>query len=111
MFVSRLDRPWARTPFALQGFYIRDLEEIHQLQKYCRYVYVDVHKTVGSAGATLRRLLGGSCGRQDRAASRVLSPVALWLLRTGPTHRRNRPGARPAVRENCTGKFCRVWGK
>ncbi|WP_444902346.1 HD-GYP domain-containing protein [Microbulbifer sp. SSSA007] len=60
MFVSRLDRPWTRTPFALQGFYIRDLEEIRQLQKCCRFVYVDVHKTVGSAGATLRRLVGGS---------------------------------------------------
>ncbi|WP_323845869.1 HD-GYP domain-containing protein [Microbulbifer magnicolonia] len=56
MFVSRLDRPWTRTPFALQGFYIRDLEEIRQLQKYCRYVYVDIVKTVGDAGVKLRRL-------------------------------------------------------
>ncbi|SHF79131.1 HD domain-containing protein [Microbulbifer donghaiensis] len=56
MFVSRLDRPWTRTPFALQGFYIRDLEEIRQLQKYCRYVYVDVVKSVGDAGVKLRSL-------------------------------------------------------
>lgn len=56
MFVSGLDRPWTRTPFALQGFYIRDLEEIRQLQKYCRYVYVDVVKTVGDAGLKLRRM-------------------------------------------------------
>ncbi|WP_346838517.1 DUF3391 domain-containing protein [Microbulbifer sp. SAOS-129_SWC] len=56
MFVSRLDRPWTRTPFALQGFYIRDLEEIRQLQKYCRFVYVDVVKTVGDAGVQLRRI-------------------------------------------------------
>lgn len=56
MFVSRLDRPWTRTPFALQGFYIRDLEEIRQLQKYCRYVYVDVTKTVGDVGVKLRKL-------------------------------------------------------
>lgn len=56
MFVSRLDRPWTRTPFALQGFYIRDLEEIRQLQKYCRYVYVDVVKTVGDVGVKLRRM-------------------------------------------------------
>ncbi|MCO1332965.1 DUF3391 domain-containing protein [Microbulbifer sp. OS29] len=60
MFVSRLDKPWTRTPFALQGFYIRDLEEIRQLQKYCRFVYVDIHKTVGSAGVTLRRLMNAS---------------------------------------------------
>ncbi|WP_231758752.1 HD-GYP domain-containing protein [Microbulbifer elongatus] len=56
MFVSRLDRPWTRTPFALQGFYIRDLEEIRQLQKFCRYVYVDVVKTVGDVGVKLRRI-------------------------------------------------------
>ncbi|MFV8783919.1 HD-GYP domain-containing protein [Microbulbifer sp. SA54] len=56
MFVSRLDRPWTRTPFALQGFYIRDLEEIRQLQKYCRYVYVDVVKSVGDVGVRLRKI-------------------------------------------------------
>ncbi|HEY8570161.1 HD-GYP domain-containing protein [Microbulbifer sp.] len=56
MFVSRLDRPWTRTPFALQGFYIRDLEEIRQLQKYCRYVYVDVVKSVGEVGVKLRKI-------------------------------------------------------
>ncbi|WP_348983719.1 DUF3391 domain-containing protein [Microbulbifer sp. CAU 1566] len=56
MFVSRLDRPWTRTPFALQGFYIRDLEEIRQLQKYCRFVYVDVVKTVGDVGVKLRKI-------------------------------------------------------
>ncbi|WP_066959403.1 HD-GYP domain-containing protein [Microbulbifer sp. Q7] len=56
MFVSRLDRPWTRTPFALQGFYIRDLDEIRQLQKYCRYVYVDVVKTVGDVGVKLRKI-------------------------------------------------------
>ncbi|MFA0810304.1 HD-GYP domain-containing protein [Microbulbifer epialgicus] len=77
MFVSRLDKPWTQTPFALQGFYIRDLEEIRQLQKYCRFVYVDVHKTVGSAGATLRRLVGGSgagAAGQGRNAPRVTIP-------------------------------------
>lgn len=67
MFVSRLDRPWTRTPFALQGFYIRDLEEVRQLQKYCRYVYVDVVKTVGDAGLKLRRMT--RAGTRDSAAA------------------------------------------
>ena len=31
MFISRLDRPWTQTPFPIQGFYIRDAEEIKQL--------------------------------------------------------------------------------
>ncbi|WP_237059177.1 HD-GYP domain-containing protein [Microbulbifer sediminum] len=71
MFVSRLDRPWTHTPFALQGFYIRDLEEVRQLQKYCRYVYVDITKTVGDVGANLRRLkrLNAGEGREPAALS------------------------------------------
>ncbi|MFI2811963.1 HD-GYP domain-containing protein [Microbulbifer sp. JSM ZJ756] len=71
MFVSRLDRPWTHTPFALQGFYIRDLEEVRQLQKYCRYVYVDITKTVGDVGASLRRLsrLNAGGDREPVAAS------------------------------------------
>lgn len=44
MFVSKLDRPWTQTPFPLQGFYIRDLDEIKSLKVHCNYVYIDVIK-------------------------------------------------------------------
>lgn len=44
MYVSRLDRPWLETPFKLQGFLLRDDSEIDELQKYCKYVYVDIEK-------------------------------------------------------------------
>ncbi len=40
MFVCGLDRDWLETPFALQGFYVRTREDIEQVRKYCRYVYV-----------------------------------------------------------------------
>ncbi|WP_226665483.1 HD-GYP domain-containing protein [Microbulbifer aggregans] len=69
MFVSRLDRPWTRTPFALQGFYIRDLEEIRQLQKYCRYVYVDVVKSVGDVGVRLRKITRAATVQQTKAGN------------------------------------------
>lgn len=42
MFISRLDKPWLATDFELQGFYIKDNEDIVRLRKYCNYVYVDV---------------------------------------------------------------------
>lgn len=80
MFVSKLDRPWTRTPFALQGFYIRDLEEIRQLQKYCRYVYVDIHKTVGDVGINLRKMTRASSRDATVAGtahSRQRAPVAV----------------------------------
>ena len=44
MFVSGLDRPWTQTPFPLQGFYIRDLNDIRDLKHHCHYVYIDVIK-------------------------------------------------------------------
>lgn len=48
MFVSDLDRPWHQTPFPIQGFYIRNEEEIRALISYCRTVYVDVPETRGA---------------------------------------------------------------
>lgn len=44
MYVSRLDRPWIKTPFALQGMLIKSKYDIEELRKYCNYVYVDLEK-------------------------------------------------------------------
>ncbi|HSG90436.1 MAG TPA: HD domain-containing phosphohydrolase [Pseudomonadales bacterium] len=41
MFVAELDRPWLETPFALQGFYVRDAVDIDDLRKHCAHVFVD----------------------------------------------------------------------
>ncbi|CAH1209696.1 HD-GYP domain, c-di-GMP phosphodiesterase class II (Or its inactivated variant) [Candidatus Nitrotoga sp. BS] len=41
MFVSDLDRPWLDTPFLLQGFLIENDKQIRQLQKYCKFVFID----------------------------------------------------------------------
>lgn len=55
MFISGLDRPWSQTPFPLQGFYIRDLEEIKQLKTHCKHVYIDVVKGRSPISADLKR--------------------------------------------------------
>ncbi len=47
MFVSRLDRPWGKTPFPLQGFQVRSLDEIVSLRTFCDYVYIDIVKGKG----------------------------------------------------------------
>jgi HD-GYP domain-containing protein (c-di-GMP phosphodiesterase class II) len=41
MYVSRLDVPWVKTPFPIQGFYITKEDEIALLSQYCNYVYID----------------------------------------------------------------------
>lgn len=48
MYVSSLDRPWLDTPFLIQGFLIRDDEEIRTLQKFCDFVYIDTDRGIGS---------------------------------------------------------------
>ncbi|MET0025362.1 MAG: HD-GYP domain-containing protein [Sedimenticola sp.] len=44
MYVSRLDRPWIKTPFPIQGLKIRSKDDIEKLRAYCSFVYVDVEK-------------------------------------------------------------------
>jgi HD-GYP domain-containing protein (c-di-GMP phosphodiesterase class II) len=56
MFVSGLDRPWTQTPFPLQGFYIRDLDEIKQLKSLCKHVYIDVVKGRAPIAANLKTI-------------------------------------------------------
>jgi len=41
MFVAELDRPWLETPFALQGFVIRNDDEVFYVAEHVDYVYVD----------------------------------------------------------------------
>ena len=41
MFIAELDRPWLETPFALQGFVVRDSKEIIYVSNYVDHVYVD----------------------------------------------------------------------
>ena len=41
MFVAELDRPWLETPFALQGFVVRNTDEVLYVSKHVDHVYVD----------------------------------------------------------------------
>lgn len=53
MFVTELDRPWLDTPYLLQGFLVRSREDIEEVGKYCRYVFIDPLKAQ-YAGQTSR---------------------------------------------------------
>ena len=72
MFVSGLDRPWTQTPFPLQGFYLRDLDEIKELKVHCNYVYIDIVKGPGPVATKLKKLKGGgSTKRSSRTTNRA----------------------------------------
>jgi putative nucleotidyltransferase with HDIG domain len=49
MYVARLDRPWLETPFLFQGFRIKTAQEIEELARYCRAVFVDESVNAGAA--------------------------------------------------------------
>ncbi|MDE2234923.1 MAG: HD-GYP domain-containing protein [Gammaproteobacteria bacterium] len=51
MYVARLDRPWTDTPFLFQGFFIRNLEEVKELQHHCKYVYVDFEQSSNASSS------------------------------------------------------------
>jgi len=59
MYVCEVDRPWLETPFLMQGFRIRNEQDIAKIASVCKYVYVDTDKSAvkrvfkpqGQAGA------------------------------------------------------------
>lgn len=42
IYVSRLDRPWADTPFLFQGFAVENDDELETLRRLCHVVFVEV---------------------------------------------------------------------
>ncbi|GAB3037462.1 MULTISPECIES: HD domain-containing phosphohydrolase [Oleiagrimonas] len=46
MYVSRLDRPWLSTPYALEGFLIKSEDDAHEIGKLCAYVFVDASRGI-----------------------------------------------------------------
>ena len=46
MYVRELDRPWLETPFILQGFPIRSVDDIEEIAKHCAWVVVEVGEDV-----------------------------------------------------------------
>jgi HD-GYP domain-containing protein (c-di-GMP phosphodiesterase class II) len=46
LYVCRLDRPWTDTPFPLQGFLIGNADEVRELARLCRHVFVDTERSI-----------------------------------------------------------------
>lgn len=92
MFISGLDRPWTQTPFPLQGFYVRDQEEIKELKAHCRHVYIDVIKGSGPLKTKLKTLSSGpSAPREYR------NPPSTKLTDVAPIKVRENVYAAPTV--------------
>ena len=53
MYVCRLDRPWTETQFPLQGFLIETDDQVRELARLCRHVFIDTERSI--APDALRR--------------------------------------------------------
>lgn len=56
MYVCRLDRSWAGTPFPLQGLLVRSAEDIARLAEYSDEVYIDIELGIAPTPLRLQRL-------------------------------------------------------
>ncbi len=73
MYVSRLDVPWVKTPFPIQGFYITKEEEINLLSQYCNHVYIDTILSKMESSAIKHT-------RVNRSGSDKVDPKTLRLM-------------------------------
>ncbi len=62
MFVGELDRPWVGTPFKYQGFVVRMPQELEDLKKFCREVYIDTERSEATVARPLGAPLAGLPG-------------------------------------------------
>ena len=44
MYVCELDRAWLDTPFQIDGFHLKTVEDIQLVLKVCRFVYIDTNR-------------------------------------------------------------------
>ena len=58
MYVSKLDRPWINTPFPIQGYYIKNTDDINAIRKYCKFVYIDIRRGKSPIDPILLQTLG-----------------------------------------------------
>lgn len=42
MYVCELDRPWEETPFLIQGFRIKNRQNVDEISGYCDFVYIEI---------------------------------------------------------------------
>jgi putative nucleotidyltransferase with HDIG domain len=46
VFITKLDRPWLGTPFVLQGFLVQTDQEVAEIRRRCRKVYIDPERGI-----------------------------------------------------------------
>jgi len=76
MFVAEIDRPWLETPFSLQGFVVRDYDDIEFISQYVERVFVDAEY---KGARTFLRLATEPTAPNDIETLRIKAEVVVVL--------------------------------
>ena len=77
MFIAELDRPWLDTPFLLQGFLLDNEEDLAQVRRLCKFVFVEPANSAPSAVAKLGPLPNAAPERLIAKRSSSTSPQVI----------------------------------
>ncbi len=80
MYVAELDRPWLETPFKLQGFMLKNQEQLIELSSLCSFVYIDIEKGIESSSLKPIALRSGMKVRPSQSAH-VIPPAIYSFTR------------------------------
>lgn len=56
MYINELDIPWLESPFLFQGFPLNNEDEIEEVRKVCKFVFIDPERSEHSVRPDLRLL-------------------------------------------------------
>lgn len=98
MFVSGLDRPWLGTPFLYQGFVLRTQDELEELRRHCKEVFIDTEKADPGGLSPVRRAEpGGTPGLPG--TGRVVHRASLDVEDEWPKAREALAGGQKAIED------------
>jgi HD-GYP domain-containing protein (c-di-GMP phosphodiesterase class II) len=79
MYVRELDKPWLETPFMLQGLWVTSLEDIEEIKRCCKHVYIDPDK--GKDVDSDLALVGQSAnGPQDESKHVIIAKPPVYKV-------------------------------
>ena len=99
MYVSELDRPWIESRFLFQGFEIRTQEELDELARLCKYVYIETDIEYRDGTAHPRQPVTVGAPAPDEFAAKRIGYEILDKFATGQAAATARYTDRVAVEE------------
>ncbi len=76
MYVNELDIPWLESPFLFQGFPLNSEDEIEEVRKVCKFVYIDPEQSDHSVRPQLELLATRGQHKSNNLAGQAMNQSA-----------------------------------